>query len=135
MEPKVWIREITFSDNSTIQFDKNDIVVFVGPNNAGESAVLKESALLFYKNNKQGKVIKSIKFSKEGTEAELIEFLEKSSIVEYSTNPDPSFKGLGYDIYKGHIKIWWPDVSKGIESLSRFFAKSLTSRNKLYFIK
>lgn len=131
MEPKVWISEIRFSDSSTIQFDKNDIVVFVGPNNAGKSAVLKEAELLFYKNNKQGKVIKSIKFSKEGTEAELIEFLEKSSIVEYGTNPDPSFKGLGYDIYKGHIGIWWTDVSKGIESLSRFFAKSLTTEDRL----
>lgn len=131
MEPKFWISEIEFSDSTKIAFAKNDIVLFVGPNNAGKSAALKEASARTFANNKPGKVIKSIKFSKEGTESELVTFLEKSSIITYSTNPDPSYKGLGYDVYKGHIKHWWSDISKGIEGLSKFFSKSLSTEDRL----
>jgi hypothetical protein len=131
MEPKVWISEISFSDSTTIQFDKNDIVVFVGPNNAGKSVALKEAAFLFYKNNRPTKVIKSIKFSKDGSGTELIDFLEKSSIIDYGSNRLPSYKGLGFDIYKGNVEGWWGNLSDGIESLASFFSKSLTTEDRL----
>ena len=50
MATRIWINEITFSDNSTLQFEKDDIIVLVGPNNAGKSASLKEAAVPFPKN-------------------------------------------------------------------------------------
>ena len=34
---RAWISEIEFNDNSAIKLEQNDIVVFVGPNNAGKS--------------------------------------------------------------------------------------------------
>lgn len=46
METRIWISKIEFNDNQKINFDKNDITVFVGPNNAGKSASLKEAAKL-----------------------------------------------------------------------------------------
>ena len=35
---KVWLSEIEFSDNRKVLIDENDIVVIVGPNNAGKSS-------------------------------------------------------------------------------------------------
>ena len=58
MKPKVWIEKIKFSDNSEVTFDANQITVFVGPNNVGKSASLKELNILTRNNHKNGKVIK-----------------------------------------------------------------------------
>ena len=41
MEPKAWVKSITFSDNTTIQLAEDDVVVVVGPNNSGKSATLR----------------------------------------------------------------------------------------------
>lgn len=37
-----YIRNITFNDGSSVEINKNDIVVFVGPNNSGKSQSLKD---------------------------------------------------------------------------------------------
>ena len=64
---RIWISEIEFSDNSKIQFEKNDITVFVGPNNAGKSVSLKEAAkLLRSKEGFRGKVLKDLTIKNEG---------------------------------------------------------------------
>lgn len=39
---RYWVNEIEFSDNKKISFKKGDIVILVGPNNAGKSASLKK---------------------------------------------------------------------------------------------
>ena len=67
MATRIWINEITFSDNSTLQFEKDDIIVLVGPNNAGKSASLKEAASLLKSKNNQVKVLKDLKIEKELT--------------------------------------------------------------------
>src|SRR5687768_10751657 len=78
-QAKVWISEITFSDASKIPISKNEIVVFVGPNNSGKSASLKEAASLLQRKNENGKVIKDIVISSQGTENDLIAFLDAFS--------------------------------------------------------
>ena len=40
--PKLFFKTITFSDGNTLTLDEDDIVVFVGPNNAGKSAALRQ---------------------------------------------------------------------------------------------
>ena len=40
--PTVTFEEITFSDKKVVTLDPEDIVVFVGPNNAGKSVALSE---------------------------------------------------------------------------------------------
>ncbi len=37
---KTWLTHLRFSDGTTINLSEGDIVVFVGPNNAGKSAAL-----------------------------------------------------------------------------------------------
>ena len=41
-DPAVTFNSITFSDGTTISLEPNDVVVFVGPNNAGKSVALRE---------------------------------------------------------------------------------------------
>lgn len=79
MAPKVWISKIEFSDNSNIQFERNDIVVFVGPNNSGKSATLKEVNKFIISRKGTGKVVKNIDMQKEGNEDDLVSFLKSNS--------------------------------------------------------
>ena len=40
--PRVWVKSLTFSDGTVLELDRDEIVLFVGPNNAGKSALLRE---------------------------------------------------------------------------------------------
>ena len=52
---QVWIDALTFNDGNTVKLAKNDIVVLVGPNNAGKSATLRESEQLLRAKSNKGK--------------------------------------------------------------------------------
>ena len=92
MSTRIWIEQLEFSDGSVIEFGKNDIVVFVGPNNAGKSASLKECAgLLRSRNKPKNKVIKKLITGTEGTKEDLIRFLEKTSRKHYNQNNEEPY--------------------------------------------
>ena len=38
--PEVFVKSITYNDNTKIEFNKSDIVVFTGASNAGKSQML-----------------------------------------------------------------------------------------------
>lgn len=40
--PNIYVQSLTFNDGTTLPVNKNDIVVFVGPNNVGKSQALKD---------------------------------------------------------------------------------------------
>ncbi|MEQ1560173.1 MAG: AAA family ATPase [Methyloglobulus sp.] len=130
MTAKIWITEIEFSDATKITFDKNDIVVFVGPNNAGKSASLKEAARLLRNKNNNNKVIKSLNFEKEGCEADLINFLESCSRKTYSHDPLPNYAGLNFSIYESNAKNYWRS-QEGLSELAPVFINSLTTEDRI----
>lgn len=131
MDPKIWISKITFSDHSTIEFERNDIIVVVGPNNSGKSACLKDASSFLRTKNTNSKVIQSIEFSKSGSESDLITYLDKISKKEYTSNPAPYYTGMGYRIYADKARDWWGNISAGIETLSIVFTKYLTTEERL----
>lgn len=57
LRPRLSFEEITFSDGKILALDDDDIVVFVGPNNAGKSAALRELEAWVARSN-AGLVIK-----------------------------------------------------------------------------
>ena len=131
MKARIWLSKIHFSDNSIISVDKNDIVIFVGPNNAGKSASLKEAATLLQTKNKKGKVLKDITIDKEGDEKDLIDLLESFSTKYFSTNPEPHYRGYNFDIYTPSAKNDWNNYEKGIGGLFPIFVKIITTEERL----
>src|SRR5688572_29896741 len=91
--PRVWVSEIVFNDNTTLQLSKNDIVIFVGPNNAGKSASLNEIAQLVAKKNLSGLVVKEVSLVSEGSEREVSSFIQENSIVDPSYG---TYNGFGF---------------------------------------
>jgi predicted ATPase len=130
MTTKIWIGEIEFSDGSIIEFDKNQITVFVGPNNAGKSASLRELNLMTRSNNNKGVVVKNIKIEKEGTCDELLEYLRTHSIAENTTNPEPFYKGYKYRVYGGNLDSYW-NSNSGLGDMHSLFVNHLTTEERL----
>lgn len=131
MKTRIWISEIEFSDKTKIPFEKNDIVVFVGPNNAGKSASLKEATRLIKQKNDKGKVLLDISIEKEGEETELINFLDSYSTKHFGGNPHPHYQGFGYSVYEPSAKSWWTNHQKGISELFSVFVNILSTEQRL----
>lgn len=128
---KVWLSEIEFSDNNKVAIDKNDIVVLVGPNNAGKSATLKETEKLLYQKNDEGKVVLNIKINKSGSKEELISFINQFSQKNFKGNPLPHFQGYKFNIYQGNAESYWRNTENGISELSKIFVNSLSTEQRL----
>lgn len=131
MTTRIWLSEIQFSDDSKIAIDKNDIVVLVGPNNAGKSASLKEAEKLLRMKNIEGKVLKDITIEKDGDETELISFLTSFSKKETSNNPLPTYQGYRFSVYEQSAKTLWNAFTNGLSDLAPIFANSLTTEERL----
>lgn len=130
MKPKVWIEKIRFSDNSELTFDANQITVFVGPNNAGKSATLKELNALTRQKNREGKVVKDFTLRKDGTSDDLLEFVKEFSIEHFSNNPQPHYNGYKYSLYGGHIDGYWKKA-EDLSDLQPVFINLLSTEERL----
>jgi predicted ATPase len=128
---RIWIGEIEFSDNSKIQFDKNEIAVLVGPNNAGKSASLKEAERLLRAKTDKGKVLKGISIEREGSDADILTYLDSHSTKNYGGNPHPHYQGFGYNVYEPDVTGWWTNFRNGLSQLSSVFVNSLTTEARL----
>lgn len=120
-----------FSDDTTLQFDNDDIVVFVGPNNAGKSASLKEAAKLLRSKAIKEKVLKDITIEKFGDESEFFNDLQSFSTKHFGGNPHPHYQGFGYNIYEPNAKNWWTNYVNGVSELSPLFVNILTTEQRI----
>ena len=125
--PKLFFETITFSDGTTLTLDEDDIVVFVGPNNAGKSAALRELER-WVARSKSGLVIKNAKLTKKGTQVELQAYLEaKAQKTGESTNL--RYGGIGYNIHHSHLNYF--DNPTDRHPVAPFFAKQLTTEGRI----
>ncbi|MEG9327026.1 AAA family ATPase [Salinimicrobium catena] len=128
---KVWISDIEFNDNSKVLINENDIVVVVGPNNAGKSATLKETAQMLRQKNEIGKVVLNVTINKSGSKEELISFISEFSQKIFHGNPEPHFQGFNFNVYQGSAKTYWDNTNNGISELANIFANTLTTEQRL----
>ena len=76
---KVHISEITFNDGTQIPLNKNDLVIFVGPNNVGKSQALNDIYSLCNLSTNTV-VVKDIKIHK--SKGSLLPLIKKASFIE-----------------------------------------------------
>ncbi len=128
---KIWLSEIEFSDTSKVSIRENDIVVIVGPNNAGKSATLKEAAKMLRQKNEKGKVVLDITINKNGSKEELISYISDVSQKNFQGNPLPSFKGYQFNIYQGNAESYWNNSANGVSELVNIFVNTLSTEQRL----
>ena len=102
-EPSVRFSTITFSDGTTIKLDPEDIVVFVGPNNAGKSLALRELQQ-HVKQLHRPRVIPRATLDHTGTTEQLITYIQKHS-RENTTSPG-HYHGFGFAYHLSNLTNW-----------------------------
>lgn len=126
LRPRLSFETITFSDGTTLTLDDNDIVVFVGPNNAGKSAALRELDR-WVGVQRPGYVIRDATLRKVGTADDLLAYLQ---VHAQKTNQGGTihYGGIGYSF--DHSSIARFDQSDR-RPVARFFAKLLATEGRL----
>jgi hypothetical protein len=126
MSVRPWISEISFKDGTTISIDKDDIVIFVGPNNAGKSSALKEIHA-FLRAIIPSNVIKEIKILKEGSGEELMLFLKS---MKTTGGRQDGFSGYNFSIAGVDPKQQW-SINFKLDWLAFVFANLLSTEKRL----
>lgn len=141
MNPTAWISSATFSDGTTLEFQKSDITVFVGPNNAGKSAALRELRSRFANSTNAGVVINKTDVAKKGSIAEVASWLQTNFHVNSELNDgDLMYEGFGARISHSRLGYGWdPEAAgygisphgQGIGEVAPFFCRHLTADARL----
>ena len=117
MEPSVTFRSLTFSDGTIIDLDPADIVVFVGPNNAGKSLALREIEQ-HVGDSREPLVVKSADKVVNGTPDEFELFLRKNTrIKSLDTGLQVSGYGVNFQTGASDVKLHWPNQASLFKSL------------------
>lgn len=125
--PRLSFEEITFSDGTTLTLDSDDIIVFVGPNNAGKSAALRELEAWVARSN-AGLVIRNAKIRKVGTKADLRQYLDAKA-QKSGDGTNLQYGGIGYNIHNSHLSYFDNDTDR--HPVAPFFAKRITTEGRI----
>ena len=123
-EPSVQYRDVTFSDGTTIHLDPEDVVVLVGPNNAGKSRALHELQQRL-KQSYRSRVIQSANLDQSGTLDELIAYIKKHSREHPKSLGH--YHGYGFGIHISNLKNW----PKALSSVSSLFCMHLNTITRI----
>lgn len=126
-KPTISIRSVTFSGGDVLAFDHDDIVVFVGPNNAGKSAALREMQQSISRHVAQN-VIKDLVIERSGTADDLKSYLEANS-QKTGSAVDFRYSGIGYSIHHSHVFLFEQGDDRG--PVAGFFGTSVSTENRI----
>jgi energy-coupling factor transporter ATP-binding protein EcfA2 len=128
-QPTLIIQSALFSDGTTVAFDSSDIVVLVGPNNAGKSECLRNIKRHIEERNTDQAVVKELHFETNGNVAELENWLE-SVCRKRRSGANVTYSSLGASVAKSLLPTYW-SPNKGLKTLTGFFVGHLTTDLRL----
>ena len=101
VKPTLSFESVTFSNGDVFNFEEDEIVVFVGPNNAGKSAALREMQECVSRRVARN-VIKDASFRLSGTVSEFKEYLDNHA-MKIGDIGNMHYAGFGYSIHHSQI--------------------------------
>ena len=105
--PGVTFESITFSDGKTLTLEQNEIVVLVGPNNAGKSVALRELHE-HISGTANPLVAKSVEFRRQGTLEDFLRLLKQhAEIRNHGANYSIQGEGFGFNTHT--LNNTWPE--------------------------
>lgn len=126
-KPSISFESVTFSGGATLTFGPDDIVVFVGPNNAGKSAALREMQHFVSRNTPQN-VIKEATFRRVGTHEDLRRYLDKNAL-KLGDPGQLQYAGIGYNIHHSHLGYF--DQPHDRHPVASFFCTRLATESRI----
>ncbi len=131
--PRVWISKLVINDGSEIELSRNDTVIFVGPNNAGKSVLLKEIHRLLQHANVPGIIAKRIEIAQDGSFGELKAYLETTLKKVHAGNAQFIYQGpMGFAAYEIQVEQRWKSaVNNGLEEFRELYVSLLSTEARL----
>jgi hypothetical protein len=106
---------MTFSDGTTIGLEANDIVLFVGPNNAGKSVALRDiQEHVGVPSTRM--VIKSAKLRRTGTKEDVLKLVQSHSRIS-GDSKNPQYSGYGFNFFVSLVEHAWLNDPAHMRSL------------------
>ena len=96
--PNIYVQSLTFNDGTTLSVNKNDIIVFVGPNNVGKSQTLKEIFALS-EGDVETKLLTEAAFTTDAT-FPISKWLAQTFVCHVQNNGARLYSGLGFQFYE-----------------------------------
>ena len=127
LHPRLLFNSITFSDRTELELEEDDIVVFVGPNNSGKSAALRELEA-WVARSVPGLVVKNAELHKEGTQDDLRAYLEINA-QKSGDVANLHYGGIGYNIHYTNL-VYFDDTTDR-HPVAPFFAKRLATEGRI----
>lgn len=129
--PNISVSRLTFSDDSALDIEEGDVVVVVGPNNAGKSATLRGIRDKLNEPAAQSPVLKSIQLVKRGSG----EDFERSVTTWARRRPDnpqnPGYTALGQTVHQSQIRHGWDRQDHAVGQLTRWVCHFLSADERL----
>lgn len=125
--PTITFETVTFSDGQTVSFDEDEIIVFVGPNNSGKSAALRELQNWITRSYPQ-KVITGATLRKVGDGNSLRAYLERNA-QRHGELGQFTYAGMGYNIHHTHVSYF--DNPTDRHPVASFFSMLLGTETRL----
>ena len=126
--PTVRFLTLTFSDGNIIEIALSDIVVLVGPNNAGKSVALQELEQ-WVRGKSRSHVIKSAVLHQTGTSDDFAAYLDRhTKITDQGGSISIKAPGLSVGIGTNDVKSMWP---KQISHFAPLFCTRVNTETRI----
>jgi energy-coupling factor transporter ATP-binding protein EcfA2 len=126
--PQAWITAVVFSDGTRIELARHEILVLVGPNNAGKSVALRDLLNKMQMPSHDSLVVVMVEFEIEGDGLKWEESLPRKP-----SQPDPNYVDLpfGRQHRNNIVHAWTQARHAGLGMLTPLFAILLSTEGRL----
>lgn len=130
--PRVAISSLMFSDGTDVSISPNDVVLVVGPNNAGKSAGLRAIRDKLQNAAHKSPVLHSLKIQRDGSLDEFSSWLLGWTVRQMESPPEnPIFQALGHALHRSQAHSDWQRADHVLGGLSRWFCHLLSADERL----
>jgi len=110
--PRVAISQLNFSDGTEVAISPNDIVLVVGPNNAGKSAALRAIRDKLQNASSRSPVLQNLVIQRTGTIDEFTAWLLGWTVLQTESPPEnPVLQALGQALHQTKLKATGSEVT------------------------
>ena len=130
--PRVAITSLTFSDATSVTVAANDVVLVVGPNNAGKSAGLRAIRDKLQNAANTSPVLQSLEIQRTGSLDLFKSWLSGWTVQQFGSPPDnPILQALGHAMHQSQAHSEWQRSDHILGQLSRWFCHLLSADERL----
>jgi energy-coupling factor transporter ATP-binding protein EcfA2 len=130
--PSAHVSELVFSNGTSVTVKATDVVLIVGPNNAGKSETLRAIKEKLVHVSAQSPVLNSIVLTKCGSGDEF-----KDSVTTFAKRKDQGAQGIlysasGHDVYESQISSGWQHGVNELGNLAQWVCSFLSADYRLH---